>query len=100
MAREGIFHLNRTAVYITSEMELTFSKGSVRLNDEQYRVVIRPPNENQRILASAGSGKTTTITSRIAYLVEEYGMDPSRILLVEDEVLIAMGEKCQLESYG
>jgi len=82
MNREGIFHLNRTAVYITSEMELTFSKGSVRLNNEQYRVVIRPPNENQRILASAGSGKTTTITSRIAYLVEEYGMDPSRILLV------------------
>jgi len=80
MAREGIFHLNRTAVI--QVMELTFSKGSVRLNDEQYRVVIRPPNENQRILASAGSGKTTTITSRIAYLVEEYDMDPTRILLL------------------
>jgi len=52
------------------------------LNAEQYRVVTSPPTENQRILASAGSGKTTTITARIAYLVEEYGMDPSRILLV------------------
>jgi hypothetical protein len=61
---------------------LEFSQGSVRLNDEQYRVVTSPPSENQRILASAGSGKTTTITSRIAYLIEEYGMDPSRILLV------------------
>lgn len=62
-------------------MELEFSHGSVQLNDEQYRVVTSPP-ENQRILASAGSGKTTTITARIAYLVQEYGVDPSTILLV------------------
>ena len=67
-----------------NEMEniLEFSHGSVQLNDEQYRVVTSPPSENQRILASAGSGKTTTITARIAYLVQEYGLDPNKILLV------------------
>jgi hypothetical protein len=61
---------------------LTFSHGSVTLNKEQYQVVTSPLYENQRILASAGSGKTTTITSRIAYVVETYGVDPRRILLV------------------
>jgi len=38
---------------------LEFSHGSVTLNEEQYKVVTSPISENQRILASAGSGKTT-----------------------------------------
>ena len=64
------------------EYTLEFSHGTVTLNEEQLRVVTSPATENQRILASAGSGKTTTITSRIAYLVENYGIHPSTILLV------------------
>jgi hypothetical protein len=64
------------------EYVIEFSQGSVTLNEEQYNVVTSPPSENQRILASAGSGKTTTITARIAYLVECYEVDPKNILLV------------------
>jgi DNA helicase II / ATP-dependent DNA helicase PcrA len=32
------------------------------------------------ILAGAGTGKTTTITGKIAYLVEKWGVEPEKIL--------------------
>ena len=46
-----------------------FSEGALTLNDEQARIVRQPPQQNLRILASAGSGKTTTLTARIAHLL-------------------------------
>jgi hypothetical protein len=59
----------------------TFAEGSVKLNEEQARIVRSPPKQNLRILASAGSGKTTTLTARISWLIAN-GASASQILLM------------------
>jgi DNA helicase-2/ATP-dependent DNA helicase PcrA len=50
------------------------------LNDEQYQVVTAGAGP-LLVIAGAGSGKTRTVTYRVARLVES-GIDPARILLV------------------
>ena len=59
-----------------------FSKTSIRVNDEQEQAILRPPTVHQRILASAGSGKTTTLTARLAYLIEKCDVAAERIVLM------------------
>ena len=49
------------------------------LNDEQFRVVTAPPKASL-VVAGAGTGKTRTITYRVAYLIEQ-GISPQKILL-------------------
>lgn len=64
------------------EYILDFPYKSVKLNSEQYAVVSADPFQHQRILASAGSGKTTTITARIAWLIHKHGIKPESIVLL------------------
>jgi superfamily I DNA/RNA helicase len=61
--------------------EFVFSEGSLHLNAEQACIVRQPPTQNLRILASAGSGKTTTLTGRIAYLLTQDARADEIILL-------------------
>ena len=51
------------------------------LNETQLQAV-ETRAQHVRIIAGAGSGKTRVLTYRIAYLIEEMGLDPSRILAV------------------
>ena len=51
------------------------------LNDEQRRAVLHM-GKPLLILAGAGSGKTRVITTKIAWLIREKGMDPRSILAV------------------
>lgn len=51
------------------------------LNDKQYQAVTTD-SQYVRIIAGAGSGKTRVLTYRIAYLITNKNVDPSRILAI------------------
>ena len=52
------------------------------LTSEQEAIVHHPLGSHARILAVAGSGKTTTMVHRVRYLVTDLNQDPGRIRVV------------------
>ena len=69
------YTLNRPARSTSIQIEY-----AAELNEQQLAAVTAPPGP-QLIIAGAGSGKTRTLTYRVAYLLEN-GIDPRNILLL------------------
>lgn len=57
----------------------TLEQTIVSLNDAQKQAVEHIDGA-MLILAGAGSGKTKTITTRLAYLIDEVGIPPSAVI--------------------
>lgn len=51
------------------------------LNDRQKEAVLASDGP-LLILAGAGSGKTSVLTTKVAYLIEEKGIDPRNIVAI------------------
>lgn len=50
--------------------------------DDQQRLAVLSDEDNNLIIAGAGSGKTLTIAAKVKYLVEKKGVNPEEILLL------------------
>ena len=50
--------------------------------DKQQRKAIMVDEDNNLIIAGAGSGKTKTIVGKVNYIIDRYKVAPSRILLI------------------
>src|SRR5688500_7580718 len=79
MVRRGI-HVARTYRIHGSTARQTRLDYARELNAEQLAVVTRGPGA-ALVIAGAGSGKTRTITWRVAWLIE-HGVPASSILLM------------------
>lgn len=52
------------------------------LNPDQYAAVVSPPDVPTLVLAGAGSGKTRTLTYRVAWLIKEKKISPHNLMLL------------------
>ena len=73
MSREYSLHPLRAPV----ELQIDYAR---ELNEQQHAAVVAPPGP-ALVIAGAGSGKTRTLTYRVAWLIEQ-GISPERILLL------------------
>lgn len=71
-------------------------KKTIKLTDEQYNIVVAPKTSHYKVIACAGSGKTTTILCRIKYLIDS-GVMPYNIMLTTFNVDAAENMKNKLE---
>lgn len=71
-----------------------------KLTDEQQQVVHHPLGSHARVLAVAGSGKSTTMAHRIQYLVQQKGVPANAIQVLMFNALARTQFKAQFDKLG
>lgn len=73
-----------------------FDGKTINLTDEQHKIVVAEKDSHYKVIACAGSGKTTTILCRIKYLIDS-GVKPYQILLTTFNVDAAENMKIKMD---
>lgn len=73
------------AAFIAKELEqyhIFFDNVEGRKLDGQQRTAVVTDEDNNLVIAGAGSGKTTTIVGKVNYVLDRYKVSPDEILLI------------------
>ena len=88
-----------------SQCSTLFNDIEGRSLDDQQRVAVITAEDNNLVIAGAGTGKTSTIVGRVRYLVERYHADPARILVLSftkksaEELRKRIGSHCEISTF-
>ena len=80
-----ILRTNFNKIFIEAELNSYssfFDNVEGRKLDKQQRIAIVTDDDNNIVIAGAGSGKTTTIVGKVNYVIERYKINPDEILLI------------------
>lgn len=64
------------------ECDTLFSNIEGQSLDEQQRLAVIKDEDNNLVIAGAGSGKTTTVAGKVAYVIDRFKVNPEDILLI------------------
>jgi DNA helicase-4 len=69
-------------VHELKECDELFSNIEGQSLDEQQRLAVIKDEDNNLVIAGAGSGKTTTVAGKVAYVINRFKIQPEEILLI------------------
>jgi Superfamily I DNA and RNA helicases len=60
---------------------LKFPYNDVSVNNQQFRIITDDINQNSCVISCVGSGKTTTLTAKISYMLYNKDCDPDEFFI-------------------